>query len=155
MKKQKYMQAPEFTQKMNLTDRGVKLRLTEPLIGYKKVTLLSEKRNNIAQKAIAHLVIPAGTMCVFHGGGNSRGKHRAQKAFVTKLTTIKGVELSSDRLAFGTHALRSFDEVIDGDQLTIYQKGFIAYPNGFDGDIYDDCTRGLHFFTELSKAVKW
>lgn len=38
---------------------------------------------------------------------------------------------------------------------TIYKVGEIVYPDSFDEDRWNECSHGIHFFTDRESAVRW
>lgn len=153
----KYFQVPTEQELLKLNGKselyycykGFKKKLDKPLIGYKKA-LLFKDGTYTGRNCIVKLEIPVGATCVFFGGGNSEHKHRASVAKVLDILTIKELKrIEGNVFAMGSSGSGWIR------RTTLYIKGHNAKPDLFDADIEEECTNGIHFFTDVKRAQKW
>lgn len=69
-------------------------------------------------------------------------KCRCSKALVLNITDIKsGNEVES---VMNTHY-----------STLLYEKGKMVYPDSWDGNRWNECTHGIHFFVDKQAALNW
>lgn len=138
------------------------VRLSAPLIVYKKVTVRSHDKHTLG-KAIATLRIPRGALV---SRANS-SKHRTSEAKVVSIDFTR-TELDALKYRIKRHNTHMYGASWSLDSLVFtslsyighnfkYRVGRIVRPKGrkFDKDPANQCASGIHFFRHRMGAIRY
>jgi hypothetical protein len=110
--------------------------------------------------------------CPDHGGFTAYKKVRADRVYIIELYIPASAKRSSatgrkcrceyakvkniEELNKGECVATDVTEVVNLQYCrTVYKKGEMVYPNGYDENRFNECSTGIHFFINKQEAIDW